>query len=31
MREKIFKILKNLEISYENYEHKAVFTCDEAK
>jgi Ala-tRNA(Pro) deacylase len=31
MREKIFELLNKLKISYENYEHEAVFTCDEAK
>ena len=31
MRQKIFDILDNLEIEYTNYEHDAVFTCDEAK
>ena len=31
MRQKIFDILDSLEIKYTNYEHDAVFTCDEAK
>lgn len=31
MRQKIFDILDSLEIEYTNYEHQAVFTCDEAK
>ena len=31
MRQKIFDILDSLEIEYTNYEHDAVFTCDEAK
>mgnify|MGYP006384630513 CR=1 FL=1 len=31
MRQKIFDILDSLEISYTNYEHTPVFTCDEAK
>ena len=31
MREKIFDILNQLEIKYTNYEHEAVFTCNEAK
>lgn len=31
MRQKIFDILNQLEIPYTNYEHEAVFTCDEAK
>ena len=31
MRQKIFDILDSLEIEYTNYEHEAVFTCDEAK
>jgi len=31
MRQKIFDILDNLKIEYTNYEHDAVFTCDEAK
>lgn len=31
MRQKIFDILDSLEIDYTNYEHEAVFTCDEAK
>ncbi len=31
MRQKIFDILDQLQIEYENYEHDAVFTCDEAK
>lgn len=31
MKQKIFDILDELEIEYTNYEHEAVFTCDEAK
>ena len=31
MKQKIFDILDSLEIEYTNYEHEAVFTCDEAK
>ncbi len=31
MKQKIFDILDMLEIEYTNYEHQAVFTCDEAK
>ncbi|MCH8518658.1 prolyl-tRNA synthetase associated domain-containing protein [Candidatus Gracilibacteria bacterium] len=31
MKQKIFDILDSLEISYTNYEHQPVFTCDEAK
>jgi Ala-tRNA(Pro) deacylase len=31
MRQQIFDILDSLNISYTNYEHQAVFTCDEAK
>jgi hypothetical protein len=31
MRQKIFNILDELEIAYTNYQHEAVFTCDEAK
>jgi len=31
MRQKIFDILDELQIDYTNYEHDAVFTCDEAK
>lgn len=31
MRQKIFDILDKLQIEYANYEHDAVFTCDEAK
>jgi len=31
MKQKILDILDNLKIEYTNYEHKAVFTCDEAK
>lgn len=31
MKKKIFNILDNLKINYVNYEHEAVFTCDEAK
>ncbi len=31
MKQKIFDILNSLEIEYTNYEHQAVFTCDEAK
>ncbi len=31
MKKKIFDILDSLEIDYTNYEHDAVFTCDEAK
>ena len=31
MRQRIFDILDHLEIEYTNYEHDAVFTCDEAK
>lgn len=31
MKQRIFDILDSLEIDYTNYEHDAVFTCDEAK
>lgn len=31
MKQKIFDVLNTLEIPYINYEHQAVFTCDEAK
>jgi Ala-tRNA(Pro) deacylase len=31
MKQKIFEILDKLEIEYTNYEHTAVFSCDEAK
>jgi Ala-tRNA(Pro) deacylase len=31
MKQKIFDILNTLQIEYTNYEHEAVFTCDEAK
>ena len=31
MKQKILDILDQLEIEYTNYEHDAVFTCDEAK
>lgn len=31
MQQKIFKILNDLDIKYTNYEHKPVFTCNEAK
>lgn len=31
MRQKIFDVLNELQIEYTNYEHDAVFTCDEAK
>lgn len=31
MKQKIFDILDSLEIQYTNYEHQAVFTCNEAK
>ena len=31
MKQKIFDTLDLLEIEYKNYEHEAVFTCDEAK
>ena len=31
MKQKIFDILDDLQIEYTNYEHAAVFTCDEAK
>lgn len=31
MKQKIFDILDDLQIEYTNYEHEAVFTCDEAK
>jgi Ala-tRNA(Pro) deacylase len=31
MRQKILDILDTLQISYTNYEHTPVFTCDEAK
>ena len=31
MRQKIFDILNSLEIPFTNYQHNAVFTCDEAK
>lgn len=31
MKQKIFDILDQLQIEYTNYEHEAVFTCDEAK
>ncbi len=30
MKQKILDILDTLKIEYKNYEHKAVFTCDEA-
>ena len=30
MKQKILNILDTLKIEYKNYEHKAVFTCDEA-
>jgi len=31
MKQKIFDVLDSLQIQYTNYEHEAVFTCDEAK
>lgn len=31
MKQKIFDILDDLQIEYTNYEHEAVFTCNEAK
>lgn len=31
MKQKILDILDQLEIEYKNYEHTAVFTCNEAK
>lgn len=31
MKQKIFDVLDSLEIEYTNYEHDAVFTCNEAK
>jgi Ala-tRNA(Pro) deacylase len=31
MKQKIFDMLDTLQIEYTNYEHDAVFTCDEAK
>ena len=31
MKQKILAILDSLNIEYKNYEHKATFTCDEAK
>lgn len=31
MKQKIFDVLDSLQIEYTNYEHEAVFTCDEAK
>ncbi len=31
MKQKIFDILNSLEISYKNYKHNAVFTCNETK
>lgn len=31
MKQKIFDILEFLESEYTNYEHEAVFSCDEAK
>lgn len=31
MKTKIFKILDDLKIDYKNYEHEAVFTCDDCK
>lgn len=31
MKQKILDILDDLKIEYTNYEHEAVFTCDEAK
>lgn len=31
MKQKIFDMLDDLQIEYTNYEHEAVFTCDEAK
>jgi Ala-tRNA(Pro) deacylase len=31
MKQKILDILDTLQIEYTNYEHDAVFTCDEAK
>ena len=30
MKQKIFDILDSLEVEYKNYEHRPVFTCDEA-
>jgi len=31
MKEKIFQLLDNLEIKYQNFEHEPTFTCDQAK
>ncbi len=31
MKQKIFDILDSLEIPYQNYKHKAVFTCSDSK
>lgn len=31
MKQKIFNILNELKINFENFEHNPVFTCDEAK
>lgn len=31
MKDKIFQILDNLDIRYENFEHAPVFTCDDDK
>jgi len=31
MKQKILDLLDELQIEYTNYEHEAVFTCDEAK
>lgn len=31
MKQKIFDVLDSLQIEYTNYEHEAVFSCDEAK
>lgn len=31
MKQKIFDILDQLQIKYTNYQHQAVFSCDEAK
>lgn len=31
MKQKIFDVLDSLQIEYTNYEHEAVFTCDEVK
>jgi len=31
MKQKIFNLLDKLQLNYKNYEHKPVFTCNEAK